>query len=51
MYYGLGVPAGSAYNMPMRFAWDEDKRLTNIRKHGIDFLGVETVFDGYTVTM
>ena len=37
--------------MPMRFAWDEDKRLINIRKHGIDFLGVETVFDGYTVTM
>jgi uncharacterized DUF497 family protein len=35
----------------MRFAWDEDKRLTNLRKHGIDFLGVETVFDGYTVTM
>ena len=37
--------------MPMRFTWDEDKRLTNIRKHGIDFLGVKTVFDGYTVTM
>jgi uncharacterized DUF497 family protein len=35
----------------MRFAWDEDKRLTNIRKHSIDFFGVETVFDGYTVTM
>jgi hypothetical protein len=34
---GLGVPAGSSYTMPMRFVWDEDKRLTHIQKHGIDF--------------
>jgi uncharacterized DUF497 family protein len=35
----------------MRFEWDEEKRAANLRKHGIDFVGVETVFDGYTVTM
>lgn len=34
----------------MRFEWDEAKRLTNIRKHGIDFVGCETIFDGRTVT-
>lgn len=25
----------------MKFEWDENKRLTNIRKHRIDFLDVE----------
>ena len=35
----------------MRFEWGEDKRKENIRKHGIDFVGVEKVFDGYTVTI
>jgi uncharacterized protein len=33
----------------MNFEWDEDKRLTNIEKHGIDFIGIETVFEGETV--
>ena len=35
----------------MRFEWDEAKRKTNLRKHGIDFVGAEKVFDGYTVTI
>jgi uncharacterized DUF497 family protein len=35
----------------MRFEWDEEKRLTNIRKHGIDFLDAIQIFDGYTVTI
>lgn len=35
----------------MKFEWDEEKRQTNIRKHGIDFVGVEELFTGYTVTM
>jgi uncharacterized DUF497 family protein len=30
----------------MRFEWDEAKRLTNIAKHGIDFLRARNVFDG-----
>jgi uncharacterized DUF497 family protein len=32
----------------MDFEWDEDKRQANIRKHGIDFVDVPAVFDGYT---
>jgi uncharacterized DUF497 family protein len=35
----------------MRFEWDEGKRVENLRKHGIDFVGVEAVFDGLTVTL
>lgn len=35
----------------MRFDWDEAKRETNLRKHGIDFLDAETVFAGLTVTV
>ena len=31
------------------FEWDEDKRVENIRKHGIDFVDVSSVFDGDTV--
>ena len=35
----------------MEFEWDEAKRLTNLRKHGIDFADVPTVFEGDTVTV
>lgn len=35
----------------MIFEWDEEKRLSNISKHGIDFIGVETLFDGETVSI
>ncbi len=35
----------------MRFEWDESKRRSNIRKHGIDFIGIERVFAGETVTL
>ncbi len=31
------------------FEWDENKRLSNIRKHGIDFLDVEIIFEQDTV--
>jgi len=30
----------------MRFEWDEDKRRSNIAKHGIDFVDALEVFDG-----
>ena len=30
----------------MRFEWDEAKRLSNIEKHGIDFIRAERAFDG-----
>ena len=35
----------------MRLEWDEAKREENVRKHAIDFLGVETLFEGYTATV
>lgn len=35
----------------MKFEWDEAKRQTNIRKHGIDFADLEFLFDGETVTV
>ena len=35
----------------MRFKWDEAKRESNILKHGIDFIDVEKVFEGLTVTI
>ncbi len=35
----------------IEFEWDEAKRLTNLRKHGIDFIEVPALFDGDTVTV
>jgi uncharacterized DUF497 family protein len=34
----------------MQLEWDEIKRRSNIRKHGIDFAVVEKVLDGVTIT-
>lgn len=30
--------------------WDERKRLSNIRSHGLDFVGCEDIWDDFTVT-
>ena len=30
--------------------WDESKRQANLRRHGIDFAGCETVFDHPVIT-
>lgn len=35
----------------MRFEWDENKRLINIRKHGVDFADVPSIFELDTVTV
>ena len=35
----------------MDFEWDENKRMTNLNKHGIDFEDVRIIFDGDTVTV
>ncbi|GEM_PF-2129545 len=35
----------------MEFRWDERKRISNLRKHGIDFRDVATVFAEDTVLM
>ena len=36
------------YNICVRFVWDERKRKTNIRKHGLDFRNAHKVFSGAT---
>ncbi len=30
----------------MRFEWDEDKRLANIARHGIDFVRAKEIWQG-----
>ncbi|MEL7143774.1 MAG: BrnT family toxin [Cyanobacteria bacterium J06643_4] len=35
----------------MEYIWDEAKRLTNLRKHGINFVDVPAVFDSNIVTV
>lgn len=35
----------------VRFEWDEAKRRANLRKHGVDFAGAASVFEGLTVTV
>ena len=32
------------------FTWDEAKRRTNLRKHGIDFVDAPKIFQGLTFT-
>ena len=32
------------------YAWDEAKRLANLRKHGIDFRDAPKIFRGFTLT-
>ncbi len=34
----------------MNFTWNEVKRQTNLKKHGLDFADVERVFSGHTLT-
>ena len=35
----------------MEFLWDEEKRKSNIKKHGFDFIDVERIFAGATFTI
>jgi uncharacterized protein (DUF4415 family) len=35
----------------VRLEWDEAKREENLRKHGIDCVDVEGLFEGYTATI
>ena len=34
----------------MRFIWSERKRSVNLKKHGLDFVDVQVVFEGLTYT-
>lgn len=35
----------------MNFEWDDTKRKSNIKKHGIDFINSPMIFAGYTLTI
>jgi len=35
----------------MEFEWDEDKNLSNIRKHGIGFAKAQRIFEGEVITV
>lgn len=35
----------------MKYSWDERKRRTNLRKHGLDFADAPLVFAGLTLTI
>jgi uncharacterized DUF497 family protein len=34
----------------MHFEWDEQKRQSNLQKHGLDFADAPTVFSGFMLT-
>ncbi len=34
-----------------KYEWDETKRKSNIKKHGIDFVDAPMIFDGYTLSI
>jgi uncharacterized DUF497 family protein len=35
----------------MRFEWDEAKRIANIKKHGVDFADLPSMFVGDVITI
>jgi uncharacterized protein len=35
----------------MQFEWDESKRISNIRKHGIDFFDIPKMFERSIITI
>ena len=35
----------------MNFEWEDTKRKSNIKKHGIDFIDAPMIFSGYTLTI
>lgn len=45
----LGFADDCYYNLIMP-TWDERKRRTNIKRHGLDFEGAEAIWDNLTVT-
>lgn len=47
----LDVATRCNYTDRVRVTWDEDKRVQNLRKHDIDFVDAETLFEGLTLTL
>jgi uncharacterized DUF497 family protein len=36
--------------MDLEFEWDEEKRLSNIKEHGVDFRDAALIFEGPVIT-
>jgi uncharacterized DUF497 family protein len=49
--YALDVCTLPVYNTSMNFEWDESKRQTSIQKHGVDFIDIIPIFNGYAVSV
>jgi uncharacterized protein len=45
------VTTNCSYNGEMQFEWDESKRISNLRKHGIDFADIPAVLGGSILTI
>lgn len=45
------IVAGQAYSSGVKFEWDESKRRSNVKKHGIDFADLPDLFKGATLTI
>lgn len=43
----MGVHLG--VQLAIRFCWDENKRTSNLKKHGLDLIDAEVLFDGRSV--
>jgi uncharacterized DUF497 family protein len=44
----IDVTLKRGYNLSVNYyEWDEDKRLDNLSKHGIDFLDADLVFEAF----
>ena len=37
------------YTLTVNIVWDESKRLSNLKKHGVDFSEITSVFEGPTL--
>lgn len=48
VYATVAVDSFCHYNSKVDYEWDETKRRTNLRKHGLDFLEADLVFESPT---
>ena len=46
----IGAPRVYCYYKIIMASWDESKRRSNLRDHGLDFVGSDAIWDGFTVT-
>ena len=44
--FGIDIFTKCKYTEAMKFEWDEEKRLANVVKHGVDFTDACRLFEG-----